>query len=84
MPLMHSEDIADHEFFDSTAAQLLAKYTEAGEIAAASAGSLSGTVQFEAKHVKVIKYVDFLVLLQCLYPLPPRQFGRYPHRNDVL
>ena len=84
LPLMHSENITDHEFFDTTAAQLLAKYTEAGEVAAASVGALTGTIQFEAKHVKVIKYEHFLTPVCICADSIPRQFGRYPHRNDVL
>ncbi|KAK8080346.1 hypothetical protein PG997_008164 [Apiospora hydei] len=53
MPLMHSEDLADHEAFDVYIREKIARAEEAGD--AAAAGSLRNSLDFGERHMNIIR-----------------------------
>ncbi|KAK8042450.1 hypothetical protein PG994_012933 [Apiospora phragmitis] len=53
MPLMHSEDLADHEEFDGYIRGKIAQAEKAGDEAAA--GSLRNSLDFGERHMKIIR-----------------------------
>ncbi|KAK8051787.1 hypothetical protein PG993_003172 [Apiospora rasikravindrae] len=86
MPLMHSEDLADHEAFDVYIRAKIAQAEEAGD--AAAAGSLRNSLDFGERHMKIIRQFgsrspSALVRVHAAAQLEPTEAALPQHDEQV-
>ncbi|KAK8868263.1 DUF924-domain-containing protein [Apiospora arundinis] len=74
MPLMHSEDLADHEEFDVYIRQKIAQAEQAGDEAAV--GSLRNSLDFGRRHMEIIRKFG-------RFPHRNKWLGREPTKQET-
>lgn len=74
MPLMHSEDLADHEEFDEYIREKVTQAERAGD--EASVGSLRSSVDFGKRHMDIIRQFG-------RFPHRNKWLGREPTRQET-